>query len=282
MSPKIYDCFCYCNEDMLLELRFETLWDYVDYFVISEAVYTQVGNPKPLNFDINNFSKYQEKIRYLVVDHFPEGPMDFWKNENYQRNYLINGLHDAQDQDWILVSDLDEIPRPETIAQFNPQRFKRADFEQRAYVYRLNNLSVLPNDQPAFWPGSKVTTFKYLKNFFETVTAVRSYKSAGIFRSLRRAFFRKFQTQIIHNGGWHFTWMFTLKNLILKMENIAEQAGNRQELKDPAYIEQQINAGLDIVNPKSRYLAQELKLPQFPRCLVENQLKYSSWFRALK
>ncbi len=281
MRPKIYDCFCYCNEDMLLELRFETLWDYVDYFVISEAVYTQVGNPKPLNFDINNFSKYQEKIRYLVVDHFPEGPMDFWKNENYQRNYLINGLHDAQDQDWILVSDLDEIPRPETIAQFNPQRFKRADFEQRAYVYRLNNLSVLPNDQPAFWPGSKVTTFKYLKNFFKTVTAVRSYKSAGIFRSLRRAFFRKFQTQIIHEGGWHFTWMFTLKNLILKMENIAEQAGNRQELKDPVYIEKQINAGLDIVNPKSRYLAQKVELPQFPRYLVENQLRYSSWFRVL-
>jgi beta-1,4-mannosyl-glycoprotein beta-1,4-N-acetylglucosaminyltransferase len=67
---------------MLLGLRFETLWEYVDYFVISEAVYTQVGNPKPLNFDINNFSKYQEKIRYLVVDHFPDGPMDFWKNEN--------------------------------------------------------------------------------------------------------------------------------------------------------------------------------------------------------
>ena len=62
MRPKIYDCFCYCNEDMFLELRFETLWDYVDYFVISEAVYTQVGNPKSLNFDINNFSKYQEKI----------------------------------------------------------------------------------------------------------------------------------------------------------------------------------------------------------------------------
>ena len=103
MRPKIYDCFCYCNEDMLLELRFETLWDYVDYFVISEAVYTQVGNPKPLNFDINKFSKYQEKIRYLVVDRFPEGPMDFWKNENYQRNYLVNGLYDAQDQDWISV-----------------------------------------------------------------------------------------------------------------------------------------------------------------------------------
>ncbi len=279
MKPKIYDCFCYCNEDMLLELRFETLWDYVDYFVISEAVYTQVGNPKPLNFDIKKFAKYQEKIRYLVVDHFPEGPLDFWKNENYQRNYLINGLYDAQDHDWILVSDLDEIPRPELINQFNPSRYKRADFEQCAYVYRLNNLSVLPNDEPAFWPGSKITTFKFLKSFFKTVTAVRSYKSQGIFRSIRRTIFKRLHTQTIHNGGWHFTWMFTLENLILKMENIAEQAGNRPELKNPDYIERQIEAGLDVVNPNSRYLAQEVALPQFPNYLVLNKDKYASWFR---
>lgn len=279
MKPRIYDCFCYCNEDMLLELRFETLWDHVDYFVISEAVYTQVGNPKPLNFDINKFSKYQEKIRYLVVDHFPEGPMDFWKNENYQRNYLINGLFDATEQDWILVSDLDEIPRPELINQFDPSRYKRADFEQCAYVYRLNNLSVLPNDQPAFWSGSKITTFHFLKDFFKTVTAVRSYKSQGIFRSLHRALFKKFHTQTICNGGWHFTWMFTLENLILKMENIAEQAGNRQELKNPDYISHQINNGLDIVNPESRYLAQDVSLPQFPKYLVDHQMKYSEWFR---
>jgi beta-1,4-mannosyl-glycoprotein beta-1,4-N-acetylglucosaminyltransferase len=264
---------------MLLELRFETLWDYVDYFVISEAVYTQVGNPKPLNFDIKKFAKYQEKIRYLVVDRFPEGPLDFWKNENYQRNYLINGLYDAQDHDWILVSDLDEIPRPELINKFNPSRYKRADFEQCAYVYRLNNLSVLPNDEPAFWPGSKITTFKFLKSFFKTVTAVRSYKSQGIFRSIRRTIFKRFHTQTIHNGGWHFTWMFTLENLILKMENIAEQAGNRPELKNPDYIERQIEAGLDIVNPKSRYLAQEVALPQFPNYLVLNKDKYASWFR---
>ncbi len=279
MKPKIYDCFCYCNEDMLLELRFETLWDCVDYFVISEAVYTQVGNPKPLNFDITRFSKYQDKIRYLVVDHFPEGPLDFWKNENYQRNYLINGLYDAQDRDWILVSDLDEIPRPEMIKQFNPGRYKRADFEQCAYVYRLNNLSVLPNDEPAFWPGSKITTYKFLKSFFKTVTAVRSYKSQGIFRSIRRMIFKKLHTQTIHNGGWHFTWMFTLENLILKMENIAEQAGNRPELKNSDYIERQIETGLDIVNPNSRYVAQEVALPQFPDYLVLNKDKYASWFR---
>ncbi len=279
MKPKIYDCFCYCNEDMLLELRLETLWDYVDYFVISEAVYTQVGNPKPLNFDIEKFSKYQEKIRYLVVDHYPPGPVSFWKNENYQRNYLIYGLYDARDHDWILVSDLDEIPRPETIAQYNPQRYKRGDFQQYAYVYRLNNLSVLKDDQPNIWPGSKVTTYKYFKEYFQNATAVRSFKSAGIWRGIKKNWFKYFDVQTINNGGWHFTWMFTFENLVRKMENIAEQEGNREEFKNPEYIQHQIDAGLDIVNPNSRYVAQEVALPQFPDYLVLNKDKYASWFR---
>ncbi len=279
MRPKIYDCFCYCNEDMLLELRLETLWDYVDYFVISEAVYTQVGNPKPLNFDVNRFSKYQEKIRYLVVDHYPPGPVSFWKNENYQRNYLVYGLYDARDNDWILVSDLDEIPRPESIAHYNPQRYKRADFQQRAYVYRLNNLSILEDGRPNFWPGSKITTYHYFKNFFKNASAVRSFKSSGIWRGFKKTWFKYFDVQIITEGGWHFTWMLTFEKLIFKMENIAEQDGNRPEFKNPDYINAQIEAGLDIVNPVSRYMAQDVVMPEFPVYLVKNKDKYTAWFR---
>ncbi|MEK9652856.1 MAG: beta-1,4-mannosyl-glycoprotein beta-1,4-N-acetylglucosaminyltransferase, partial [Betaproteobacteria bacterium] len=60
---RVYDCFSYFNEDMLLELRLETLWDHVDIFVISEATYTHRGLDRKLLFDINNFKKYASKIR---------------------------------------------------------------------------------------------------------------------------------------------------------------------------------------------------------------------------
>ena len=276
MKPRIYDCFCYFNEDAILELRLETLWDHVDYFVVSEAVYTQVGTPKPLNFDPERFAKYRDKIRYLVVDHFPPGEQGAWKNENYQRNFVINGLFDARPDDWILVSDLDEIPRPETIASFNPQRYRRGDFQQRAYAYFLNNL-FMDGDQPAVWPGSKVTTFRYLQEFFGNATAVRSYKSSGIFRSLRRSFFRKFQVQRIDEGGWHFTWMLKPEKIVLKMESIAEQEFVREEFKNHAYIESRIRSGRDVLNDTSVYRAQAVELPQFPVHLVENRQKYAEW-----
>ena len=103
---KVYDCFCYFNEDMLLELRFETLWNYVDYFVITEASYTHAGNDRKTQFDISKFSKYESKIRYLQLDQRPPGENDFWKNENFIRNNIANGLFDANPEDLILISDL--------------------------------------------------------------------------------------------------------------------------------------------------------------------------------
>lgn len=277
MKPRIYDCFCYFNEDMILELRMETLWDHVDYFVIAEAVYTQVGQPKPLNFKIERFAKYREKIRYLVVDHFPPGAPSFWKNENYQRNFLMNGLYDARPEDWILVSDLDEIPRPDKIALFDPQRYIRGDFQQRAYAYFLNNLSV-EDGRPAYWYGSKVTTYARLTKFFGTVTAVRSYKSSGLLRSLKRSFFRRFQVQNISDGGWHFTWVMKPEKIRLKMESIAEQEFVHEENKDLRFIEAQIRSGRCVVNPKSRFLAQSVDEAQFPAYLVAHQVDlYAEW-----
>ena len=107
--PKVYDCFCYFNEDLLLELRLETLWDEVDYFVICESVLTISGLPKPLYFDLENFQKYNSKIRHLVIRDYPFDTSDAWRNERWQRDYLINGLFDANPDDWILLSDVDEI-----------------------------------------------------------------------------------------------------------------------------------------------------------------------------
>ena len=67
----IYDCFMYFDEDMLLDLRLNVLNKYVKKFVISEATYTHNGNKKKLNFDINRFKKFKDKIEYIVVDKEP-------------------------------------------------------------------------------------------------------------------------------------------------------------------------------------------------------------------
>ena len=117
---------------MLLQLRMDTLWDYVDYFVISEATYTHKGLSRKTVFDISKFEKYKSKIRYQRLEIRPPGENEFWKNENFIRNNITTGLFDSNPEDLILISDLDEIPKPSTIGLYDP-RFLRGDFLQNYY-----------------------------------------------------------------------------------------------------------------------------------------------------
>ena len=50
---KIYDCFSYLDEDLLLDLRLNILDRFVDYFVIVESNKTWQNNHKNHNFDIS-------------------------------------------------------------------------------------------------------------------------------------------------------------------------------------------------------------------------------------
>ncbi len=274
---KIYDCFCYFNEDSILLLRLETLWDSVDYFVISEASYTHAGDPRDTHFDINKFEKYASKIRYLRLDERPLGPNDFWKNENFIRNNVSKGLFDAELEDLVLISDLDEIPNPAKILTYQP-KYLRGDFDQRYYSYFLNNYwlgdvdnagELIPNSN--VWRGSKVTTYDHFLNFFSSnATSVRSYKSSGLLRSIKRTWFRKFNVQLINDGGWHFTWVFNIENIIKKIESTAHQEFNKEKYKNPAYIKDMILSGRDFHKPNARYQIQNID-QQFPNYLIDHQ-----------
>lgn len=277
VKPKIYDCFCYFNEDLLLELRLETLWDKVDYFVICESVLTISGLPKPLYFDINKFEKYKSKIRHLIVKEYPFDPsISAWKNERWQRDYLIHGLYDAQSDDWIMLSDVDEIPRPETIEEYSPSLTKKtADFQQYMYVYYLNN-RWQENGCAAIWAGTQITTYANLMKFFRgSLENLRAYKWSGPLRGIKRALFKTFFIQKIPNGGWHFTWMAGVEKIIQKLESFAHQEFNKPEYKDPENIKKLIESGKDLLVPDREYQIQKLD-EQFPAYLINNIDKFKS------
>ena len=106
---KIYDCFSYWDEDLLLDLRLNILDKYVDYFVIVEGNKTWQNNAKELRFDINNFINFKDKIIYVPVKNMPDGENP-WLRENFQRNCIERGLTNSRPEDLIIISDVDEIP----------------------------------------------------------------------------------------------------------------------------------------------------------------------------
>ena len=69
---KIYDCTPFYSEHMMLDVRFNILDEFVHKFVVVESLYSHSEKKKKLNFDINNYPKFKNKIVYLIIDKEPE------------------------------------------------------------------------------------------------------------------------------------------------------------------------------------------------------------------
>jgi len=150
----IYDCFMYFDEDMLLDLRLNILNSYVKRFIITEATYTHSGTKKKLNFDLNKFNKFKDKIEYIVVDTPPPDvlPIDQndtkekrgeklilngYKRDNYQREMAQQYLKKIDDNDWILINDIDEIPNLKNV-DLHSFNNKLIFFKQQIFFYKFN------------------------------------------------------------------------------------------------------------------------------------------------
>jgi len=112
---RVYDCFLYNHEVKLLEIRLELLEDIIDYFVLVWAKETFTGKPKSQEFCWANdvLGKYKSKVNVIAIDKLEgNGP---WEKEAYPRNRINDGLHGASASDLVMISDIDEVPRPSVL-----------------------------------------------------------------------------------------------------------------------------------------------------------------------
>ena len=68
---KIFDCTTFYSEHLMMDVRFNVLNEYVHKFIVSESTFSHSGKPKKLNFDINNYPKFKDKIIYVIIDEEP-------------------------------------------------------------------------------------------------------------------------------------------------------------------------------------------------------------------
>ncbi len=64
---KIYDCTTFYSEHMMMDVRFNILDKHVHKFVVIESLFSHSGAKKKLNFDINNYPKFKDKIIYYLT-----------------------------------------------------------------------------------------------------------------------------------------------------------------------------------------------------------------------
>ena len=226
---KIYDCFMYFDEEVVVDVRLNTLNEFVDYFVIVESKFTHKGDPRELKFNHKKFEKFKKKIIYLVYEEKPSEIIKIFnedskqekdgkyilnaaQRENGQRNYIKEGLKNAEENDFILISDVDEIPN---LSELNFKKIKKKIilFKQNMFYYKFNLR--LPN---LIWTGTKGCKKKDLINpqwlrnikdrkysFFRLDTFFSNSKYTSI--------------QIIIDGGWHFSNIKTPKEIEHKLRS---------------------------------------------------------------
>ena len=235
----------YFDEEIVLDVRLNTLDQFVDYFVIVESKFTHKGDKRELRFNIDKFKKFKNKIIYLIHDDQPE-EIEVIKSadnevekskkyifnaiyrENSQRNYIKMGLTKAREDDIILISDVDEIPNLLNI-DFNKINEKLILFKQDMFYYKFN--LHLPD---LIWTGTKgckkrhLVSPQWLRNikdrkyyFFRLDTIFSKNK----YRSIK----------FIDNGGWHFTNIKNAEEIEYKLKSYLH---HREFDEDPLSVEQ--------------------------------------------
>tara|TARA_B100000674_G_scaffold447275_1_gene414798 strand:+ start:469 stop:1338 length:870 start_codon:yes stop_codon:yes gene_type:complete len=237
----------YFDEEVILDLRLNILNDYVDYFVIVESTFTHRGDKRKLRFNREKFKKFEKKIVYLVYNENPskiEEVLDQDSNdeksrkyilnaayrENGQRDYLTNGLQNADDDDLILISDVDEIPNLQNLDKKNINN-KIILFKQDMFYYKFN--LKLPD---LIWTGTKACKKKIL----QSPQWLRNIKDKKYpFYRLDTIFSKKkyINLEFVDDGGWHFSNIKTAAEIEHKLKSYL----HHREFDENPMSENQIN-----------------------------------------
>lgn len=281
----IYSCFLFFKEFDLLEIKLETLNHLVDYFIISESTFTHSGKPKELFYETNKgrFKKFHHKIIHQIITDTPSNYLDLkedcskgdlynlviqkvnsqkFRHKNlecygrdcFEKESLIRALVSANNDDLILLSDLDEIVKPESLERVINSFDKEQTyyFYHNTYYYYLN----LKSDEPSH--GTIALTYEKF-----------SGKSHSAMREDRHGIF-------IPDSGWHFTSIGDTNSVRTKLESFSHQEFNTDSIKNAleSNIKNAVKIGKDLYGRQHTFCVEPIIYQTHPHYLVDNQERY--------
>ena len=289
---KIIDCTSFYNEHMMYEIRLNILKDKVDKFIVTESTYSHSGKKKKLNFDINNYPKFKDRISYIVIDKEPIGIVPENNDPSLQRSNSLKRIALSYDEslkvlknfssnDFVMLSDNDEIPNLSS-KQFINNKNSIVLFNQLFIYFKFNLLY-----DKILWPGTKGCTMGKLKS----LSWLRNIK-------LRKYPFWRLDTlfsenkyiniNIIQDGGWHFTNLKTPDEMYEKFMNFGHHDSFRlsgltiEKIRDKILNKEMFYdhlADKSSTNKwESNYKLKVIGDEMLPSYLIKNKNKYREWF----
>ena len=293
---KIFDCFMFYDEEMLLDIRLNTLDKFIDKFIIVESMFTHSGKKRELIFDIKKFQKFKDKIDYLVVESLPKAIepinsydsddikeskiiLNAYRREHHQRNSILNLLKSAEPNDQVIISDVDEIPNLEN-TNFNEIKNKIILFNQKMFYYKFN--LILENMN---WHGSKSCKMKNLISP-QWLRDVKD-KKYPLWR-IDALFSEKKYNDVffVQDGGWHFTNIKTPEEIDKKLRSYlhhieydqsnisAKEIDKMIKEKKPVY---DLLANSSEAKFRSQKKLKKVDMNELPIYLQKNKEKFNEW-----
>ena len=292
---RIFDCFMFYDEEMLLDIRLNILNKFIDQFIIVESTFSHSGKKRELIFDIEKYKKFKNKIKYFVVDKKPNEietvnsyDTDHIKEnktimnavwfENSQRNAINNLLISADANDQIIISDLDEIPNLENI-NFKNIKNKLILFKQKMFYYKFNLFLDNMN-----WCGSKSCKIKIFSPQWLREIKDKKYplwRVDTIFSN------KKYNNvHFVENGGWHFTNIKTPEEIDKKLRSYMHHPEYDQSNIGPKEIDRMIKdrkpvydlmANSSEAKDRSNTKLKVSDIDELPLYIRQNQDKYNEW-----
>jgi beta-1,4-mannosyl-glycoprotein beta-1,4-N-acetylglucosaminyltransferase len=286
------------DENIVLDIRLNYLDKFVDKFVIVESEYAHNGEKRKLLFNISNFKKFSKKIIYIILKKKPENLIKInkynfndanpikvsnaIKRENFQRNFILEGLKLAKKNDIIILSDIDEIPKLDKF-NFKAVSNKIFIFEQKYFYYKLNLFN-----PKKIWYGSRLCKFDQLisPQWLRNIKAKNyPFWRVDVFFSNKKYFNNVF----VKNGGWHFSYLKNPSGIKKKLKTYlhhVEYELNPMSIKKIRNIIQKKKAIYDLnldQRSNNRFLTGP-KLKKFnfnllPDYIKQNKIKFKKWLQ---
>ncbi|KAK4111881.1 glycosyltransferase family 17 protein [Canariomyces notabilis] len=270
---KVYDLLMINTELDWLEIRLNSTWDAVDYYVLVEGRMTFTGLDKPLTLrdNMSKFEQYQSKIIYREIEYPPDfDPHYTWDIEDHQRNSMftqvfprLTGSQAPNLGDVIVVSDVDEIPRPSTLAVLRECQFpRRLTLRSRFYYYSFQYLH-----RGVEWAHPQATYYQGLRE-----TLLPNDLRLGIGGIWP---FKEWEKADFWNASWHCSSCFeTIGELLTKMGSFSHISMNAEQYRDRERIADRVRNGKDLWDREGEVydrIENNLDVPSF---LLQNKDRF--------
>jgi len=265
---KVFDLSMVNAELDWLEIRLNTTYNYVDYFVLVEASQTFTGLDKPLVIkqNLDRLAPYKDKIIYHELEYPPDfHPKRTWDREDLQRDAMydqvlprLTGPQRPNRGDVIVVADVDEIPRPETLVVLRHCDFpRRLTLRSRFYYYSFQFRHRGPewkHPQATFYDGDRTVRPVNLRNGDGGLAPLIWWEKGDLW-----------------NAGWHCSSCFaSIEGFLGKLSSFSHVLMNQDFFRDRDRIADSVRNGKDLWNRKEETFYRIDNNTDIPVFLLEN------------